>query len=183
MPKIVIGIAGEIASGKDAVERYIVEKYGAAHMGFSDTLRDVLDRLHLPHERINMATLAEALRATFGEDLLARVLVDDVRNTQADLVVIDGIRKQGEMDELKTLENFHSVFVDADLKTRYERIVRRGQNPDDNTKTFEEFVKDNAHAADASIRYLKEQADFVIDNNGTVEELHRQVDEIMGKLI
>ena len=52
--KIIIGIAGEIASGKDTVSRYCVKKHGASMYRFSDVLRDILKRLHLEENRKNL---------------------------------------------------------------------------------------------------------------------------------
>ncbi len=58
----------------------------------------------------------------------------------------------------------------------------RGIKADDKEKTFEDFVRDHEHAADREVRNLKNEADVVIENNGTVGELHRCVDEIMSSL-
>lgn len=182
MQKLIIGVSGEIASGKDTVNEYIVEKYHAHKLGFSDILRDILDRLYMPHTRYNMATLAEALRTNFKESILAEAIIQSVQKINSEYIVIDGIRKIGELECVKQLANFHYLYVDASLHTRYERIIKRTENPDDQTKTFEEFAKDNEHAADNVIPQLKKYANSVIDNNGSLEELYAQVDIVMNNL-
>jgi|SRR6185369_2156632 len=183
MAKIILGVAGEIGAGKDTVTSYITEKYGAKYYRYSIILKDILKRLHLPYDRMSLANLAEALRAYFGENILSRTLVTDADNDlDAEIVVFDGIRKIGELEFLKTYPHFKFLFVDADIKIRYERLSKRGEKSDDLSKTMEEFMKDHEHAADNVIPKLKEHSDFVIDNNGTLEELKKQIDDVMETL-
>lgn len=182
MSKITITVSGELASGKDTVTEYLVDKYKAKKFGFSDVLRDILDRLYLPQVRLNLGTLAESLRANFGEDVLAKAVIQDIKKAGGDFFVIDGVRKTGELECIKELSSFHFIYVDSVLETRYGRIIKRGENPDDTTKTFEEFVRDNEHASDKTIPQLRKYADSIIDNNGTLDELYTQVDAIIEKL-
>lgn len=183
MEKIIFGLAGEPGAGKDTVKEYLADRYGAQSLGFSLVLKDILNRLSLELCRVNYATLAEALRTSFGENILATVLADDAARMSAQIVVIDGIRKLGELDELRKLSNFRFIFVETDLRVRYERIKNRGTKTDDQAKTFEEFVRDHEHAADREVRNLKEKADLIIENNGTLQDLCRRVDEVMQRFL
>lgn len=182
MKKITIGLVGEPGAGKDTVKDYLADRYGAKTFGFSLILRDILDRLALPLSRANFASLAEALREIFGETILAKAFVSDAEKSTESMIVIDGIRKHGELEELRTLPDFHMIFVETDLRIRYERIRHRGTKADDLMKTFEEFVRDHEHAADRDVRNLKEYADTVIENNGTVVELFTRIDTLLGSL-
>lgn len=182
MAKFIFGISGEIGAGKDTAKEYLVTRYNAKSLGFSMILKDILDRLYLPAERAKYANLAEALRNTFGENILATVIAEDARQSSASMVVIDGIRKFGELEELQKLSNFHFLFVDTDLRVRYDRIRARGMKVDDTTKTFEEFVRDHEHAADREVRELKNKADITLENNGTLEDLHGHIEEILQRL-
>jgi dephospho-CoA kinase len=82
---------------------------------------------------------------------------------------------------LQKLEEFKLVYIDASMENRYGRITHRGENSDDNQKTFEEFKKDHAREAELQIRDLKGKADFVVDNNGGFEELYGQIDKIIDR--
>lgn len=179
MVPLILGMAGEPGAGKDTVKEYLEEAYGAKSLGFSLILKDILDRLSLRLCREHYASLAEALRTTFGESILASVLVGDVERMHAPLIVIDGIRKFGELRELRKLPNFHYIFIETDLRVRYERIKRRAAKADDATKTFEEFVQDHERDADREVRNLKEDAECVIENNGTREMLHERIDAML----
>lgn len=179
MEKRIFGIAGEPGAGKDTVKEYLVSRYGAESLGFSLVLGDVLKRLGLELCRANYASLAEALRGAFGENILSKVLVSDAERMSAPFIVIDGIRKFGELDELRKLRNFRFIFVETDLRIRYERIKIRGIKADDTSKTFEDFVRDHEHAADREVKDLKEKADIVIENDGTLEDLRLRIDALM----
>ena len=77
--KIILGLAGEISSGKGTITKYLTDKYGASSCRFSTMLRDILDRLYMEHSRENMQKLSTMLRQNFGEDVLAKVMSEDVK--------------------------------------------------------------------------------------------------------
>ncbi len=180
--KIIIGIAGSIGAGKGTLTTYLMQQYHAGNVRYSAILQDILRRLDLDYTRRNLALLAESLRETFGGDVLSRALVGDVRRADTHIVVIDGIRKKAELDTLRQLDGFIFIFVDADLRVRYERIHQRDEKADDATKTFEEFVADHERAADRDVPSLKQYADYSIDNNGDYATMQARVDAILEKL-
>ena len=180
MAKMVLGLAGEMASGKGTIAEYIHDKCHTSSHRFSTMLRDVLDRLHLEQSRDNLQALSTIVRETYGQDTLARVMAEDVKKDEADIVVVDGVRRLDDIKYLKKLPEFKLVYIDVDLKTRYERIVERGENTDDQGKTFEEFVKESKDESEQQIVGLKEFADVVIDNDGDINDLFKQVDAIVN---
>src|SRR3989344_2132033 len=93
MKKIIVGFAGEIASGKGTATKYVVEKYHAVSDRFSTMLRDIADRVYLEQSRNNLQKISTMLRQTFGDDFLAKVISNDVQKNQSDIVVVDGIRR------------------------------------------------------------------------------------------
>lgn len=180
--KLVLGLAGEIASGKGTTAKYLEEKYGASTHRFSTMLRDILDRMYLDNSRENMQKTSTMFRQNFGEDTLAKVIFKDVENDNHEIIAVDGVRREADIAYLKKSPNFKLLYLEADIKTRYERLVKRGENSDDAAKTFEEFKRDHEGEAELKIKDLKNIADFVVDNNGTFEELYKQVDEIITNL-
>lgn len=179
MGKIIIGIAGESGSGKDTATRYLAEKYGASHHKFSAMLRDILDRLNVEQNRKNIDLISTTLRHAFGEDIMSRVICHDVESDTHELIVMDGVRRESDLMCVRSLPGFVLWFVDTSLETRYNRITSRRENADDHTKTFEEFVEESKSEPQQRIQDLKGIADFVIDNNGTLEQLQGQIDDIM----
>lgn len=183
MKKIIIGIAGESGSGKDTVTRYLVEKYGASHHKFSAVLRDILDRLGLEQSRGNIDTISTTLRQTFGENILSRVICNDVEKDGHSTVVMDGVRRESDLVCVRNVPGFTLFFIDTSLEKRYERITFRRENTDDRTKTFEDFVEESKAEPQLQIRGLKDIADHVIGNEGAIEELYAEVDKIMHELL
>ena len=177
--KIIIGSVGEIASGKGAVSEYLLTKYQAKEYRFSNILKDILERVHLDVVRKNLASLSLGLRTHYGQDILAYALAQDIKNNNSQIIIVDGVRREADLKYLKEMENFILVYVETDLKVRYERLIGRNEKQDDKTKTFEEFKKDHELETEVSIRELKNIADIIIDNNGTVEELHKQIDNLI----
>ena len=179
--KIIIGLVGTMASGKETVKKYLVEKYNAKDCRFSSILRDVLDRVAVPISRESLQKVSTILRATFGENLLAKAIAKDASKLDASIVVIDGVRRFTDIEHLNELPNFVLVKIDADPKIRYERMKTRNENKGDAEKTYEQFIEDHNAEADRQIPEVMKTAKFAIDNSGTLDELFRQVDEILEK--
>lgn len=182
MKKIIIGLVGPIASGKGVIKTYLQKEYGATEHRFSTMLRDVLDRMHIEQSRENMQTISTTLRQKFGEDLLAKVLTNDVSEDQHDLIVIDGIRRMADIQYLAALPNFILVAVSADEKIRYERVVKRNENPGDADKSFSDFQKDSRAETELTIPGVMSKAKITIENNGNLEELYNSIDKLVTNL-
>lgn len=180
MAKLILGFTGEIASGKGTASKYVVEKYQASSYRFSTMLRDVLKRLYLEPSRENMQNISTVLRKSFGEELMAKVIFHDAKDSASEIVVIDGIRRLADIAYLKELPHFKLVYVEVNMEKRYERIIKRGENPDDNLKTMEQFKKDHEAETELQIKGLKEYANYIIDNDGEISDLYRQIDEIIA---
>lgn len=180
MSKIILGLAGEIASGKGTTAKYIAKKYKASTHRFSTMLRDVAERMHLEESRNNLQKISTMFRDYYGEDILSRTICFDVENDKNKVVVIDGVRRPSDLRYLKKLAGFKLVYIEADMEKRYERIVKRGENTDDTKKTFKEFQKDHEKEAERQIRGMRKKADVILDNNGTFKDLYQQVDKIIN---
>jgi dephospho-CoA kinase len=176
-------LVGSLASGKETTKKYVVEKYNAKDCRFSSILRDILSRVDLPNSRENLQKLSTVMRANFGEDLLARAIASDASKLDADVVVIDGVRRFTDISLLKDLENFILIKIDAEPKIRYERMKIRNENTGDDKKTFEEFLKDQEAEADRQIPEVMKTAKYTIENSGTFEDLYNQIDEIIKKAV
>ncbi len=182
MGKIIIGISGEIASGKDTVAHYLSNRYGAKTFMFSYPLRDVLDRIHIAQTRENLTKVSGALRTAFGENLLSHVIANDAIKDEEKLVVIDGVRRPSDIEAVKGFSEFALVYVEASMETRYGRIVKRHQNADDDTKTFEEFKRDHLLETEVGIPALKSSARYVIENEAGLQELYAKVDAVVAEM-
>lgn len=182
MPKIIIGLVGPIASGKDVSKKYIEETYGASVYKFSTVLRDILNRLYLPINRKNMQDLSLDLRNRFGSDILAKIISTDANNDLSEIVIVDGVRRMDDIVHLSNLPEFKLIGVAADINTRYERSKLRNENEGDADKTFVEFEHDCHKEAELEIPTVMGKADYHLDNDGSLENLYAQIDKIIEEI-
>lgn len=182
MNKIIFGIVGGLASGKTTLAEYLGKAYKCNTYRYSTMLRDILNRIYVEQSRTNLQQLSTFLRETYGQDVMSRVIAQDVDNDQNDIVVVEGIRRPTDITHLRELPGFHLIFVDANQRIRYERIVSRGENPDDAFKTFEAFQKDEAAEADRLISEIAREASYTIDNNSNKEAFYAQAETILQEI-
>lgn len=182
MNKVILGFAGEIASGKGTASAYIEEGYEGSAYGYSGPLRDIARRLYLEESRDHMQRLSTMLRENFHDDILSDVLFQDIKKDKKKVIAIDGVRRMADISSMKKLDGFRLVYIETEMRTRYKRIIDRGQNSDDSGKSFEEFEEDHKREAETQIRGLKNKADFVVNNNDSFDELYKQLDEIITKI-
>jgi len=179
--KVIFGLSGLIASGKGTAAKYLEKKYQAGVYSFSMLLIDLANRLYLPNTRDNLVKLSECLRTTFGEDVLAKSIMQDVSRDSHSLIVVEAIRRLADIEYLKKLPGFVLIEIFADPKIRYERLIRRGEKPDDTTKTYEQFVADHQRSTELSIPDVTAQAAERLDNNGDLINLYQQIDALVNK--
>jgi dephospho-CoA kinase len=182
MAKIILGFVGPVASGKGTVCQYLKEKHQASVYRFSTILRNILDQLYLAQNRKNMQDLFLTLEQTFGDGVLSSAMANQVNSDSAIIIAIDGVRREADIKGLKDLPGFHLIFITADQKIRWQRIVKRGENTDDAQKTFSQFQKDEENEAEQQIKTVAKLAKYTIDNNGNLEQLYQQVEEILKKI-
>ena len=180
--KIIVGLVSEMGGGKGTAAKYLKDKYGAETFRFSTMLRDVLKRMHLSDERENLQTLSTILRQAFGDDIMSQVITKDAEESQSNLVITEGIRRPGDIVYLERLGNFYLISLEVDQKLRYERITKRGENADDSIKTWEEFLKQSQAESEQKIREVMSKAKYTIDNNGDLDNFHKQIDEVLEKI-
>ena len=182
--KKVIGIIGEQAGGKGAVADLIVEKFGGARLTTSDILKKILDNLYLEYNRDNLTELALSLKDSFGKDILMKAMLEEVKSADEELVIVDGIRMKGDTDpfEKEYGPNFKLIYVTADPKIRYERSKSRGEKKQESSQDYETFLEKEKTGTEKDIAEIGQKAYSQINNNGTWEELEKQVLETISLL-
>lgn len=180
--KIILGLVGEMAAGKTTVTEYIKEKHGGVSFRFSDMLRDILGRMHIEKTRGNLQTLSTILRQNFDDDIMSKVITLDVNEADSPLIITEGIRRPSDITYLKKLDGFHLIAIDVDERTRYERIIERVENSDDQHTTWEAFQAQGRQESEQKIKEIAAKADYTINNNGSLEDAYKQIDDIINKL-
>ncbi len=182
---MILGIAGTIGAGKGTVVDYLVQKYGFAHYSSSGLLREILESRGETVDRDGYARLARELRAAdpAGVPRLTyeRLVKDSPKNA-----ILEAVHTVGEADFIRSIGG-KVLGVDADVATRYERITKRGSEKD--SVTYEKFLEQSKREDDGgsdisghNIRGVITTADYVVQNNGTLEELHAQIENALATL-
>lgn len=185
--KVVIGIAGKLASGKGTITKYIVDTYQAEKTRSSDPLRATLDIFDVPQSRENLDMLSTFVRSIYGENTIARAVARVLRESKAGVVLFDGMRRLVDVEAIRAFEHSLFIYVHADQKIRYERCKSRNENVGDDTMSFEEFAEKDDDEPQQQIEALREYADVVIDNSGDLDtlmkQIHDQIDIVISKLL
>ncbi len=177
--KLVMGVVGPQGSGKGTVVKYLVEKYGAEQLRFGQPLQDILDRLYIPTSRPNYAKLFEGLNSSFGAEILVQAVMKDAEKHSANFIAIEGFRRWPEVESFREIPNFTLVFINAEPEIRYKRMIQRNEKAGEKDLTYEQFLDQEKLSTEVDIMDIGKTADFVLNNNGTFDELDWQIDEII----
>jgi dephospho-CoA kinase len=174
---MLIGITGTNGAGKGAVVEYLVSKKGFSHYSARTIILNTMDLEHIPHTKENMRTVANNLRKEHGASYIIEGLYQMAREDSN--AVLESVRTIGEAEFLKK-QGAKIISVDADKKTRYERVANKGVQLD--YMSFEDFqkIEDREMASsdpwDMNVFGVIQLADARITNNKSLEELYEQND-------
>lgn len=184
MPKIVVGIVGPIASGKDIVLREL-EKGGYKAFFLGDRTREEADRRGLTHERSVLQDMGNNLRKKFGDDILVR-RSEELFDGSEQKIVIDGIRNPGEIEYLRKKYNPIIIGVNAPISLRQKLSARR--QGDSDPKSQEEFelvekrdrgIGENPYGQ--QVEACLALSDIVIENNSTKENFIKKIKKTFSR--
>lgn len=174
---MIIGITGTLGAGKTTIVEILKDK-GFSHHSVRSYLTRILKEQGKELSRDNMVMLANELRAENSPSFFAEELYKEAKETGGN-AIIESIRTSGEIEALEKLGNFCLLAIDADSKTRYERVFKRGSSTDD--VTYEKFMEDELKEMTSSdpnkqnISKCIEQADYLIQNDGEIETLKEAI--------
>jgi dephospho-CoA kinase len=178
----VVGAVGQIGSGKDTVIKYISKRFSIPTISIGDIAREIARKEGLPATRENLQKITEKRFEEFGRSYFIEQTVRRLRHESKDKMLITGIRAPIDVATLRRnfQEDFVLICVLADERTRFQRLLKRAEARD--PKTWREFLKqDEAEERIFQLTKTCKQADYVVDNNGTAEELFQRVDEIIQR--
>lgn len=194
----IIGIIGAIGSGKDTIADYLIAEHGFKKLSFARRVKDAAaavfgwDRELLEgatpqsrewREQIDVfwgLSPREALQK-IGTEMFRQHIRDDIwiKGVEKDLAaeplerfVITDCRFQNEIDAIKAAGG-RLIYVERGLKPDWiDRAFKayNGSKPD-----CQWFADQGIHVTVWTTYALAEQADEIIQNNGTLEDLYHAV--------
>lgn len=180
---IVVGITGTNGAGKGTVVETLVEK-GFTHFSARGFIIEEIKKRGLPVNRDNTNFVANDLRKNNHPAIVIEKLYEQAvaNNINA---VIESVRTIGEAEFLKS-KGALIWAVDADRKTRYERVVLRGTDLD--KIPFEKFCEqedkemNQREKFDMNIKGVMSMADHIFLNDKSKEDLKREVEKVLERL-
>jgi len=174
---MIIGLTGKNASGKTEVANYLVSK-GYSYCSLSDVVRDEALKRGLPAERDVLIAIGNELRREHGAGILAEEIAKKVSGN----TVVDSIRNPGEVEVLRKNKDFLLVGVDAPVELRFKRALERGRAGD--ARTIEDFRKQEDkenlnNSLNQQLDNTLKMADVVLINDQSIDELHRQIEDML----
>lgn len=183
---MVIGITGSLGGGKGTVVDYLISKHGFAHYSSSGLLTEMLEERGEVVDRDGMNRIANELRAKNPAGVPAETFAKYEEEDGESDAIFESLHSVPEVEFIKSVGGV-VIAVTADSDIRYERILSRGSVKDNVTK--EQFIaqqereeKGSTDPNKSNIFDTIKAADFVIENNGTLEELQAKVDEILKNI-
>ena len=179
---IIIGITGTNGAGKGTIVDYLVNKKGFKHFSAREFLIEEIKKRGLESNRDNMVAVGNDLREKNSPSFVADKLFEKAQESGQNCI-IESIRTPGEIESLKKKGEFVLLAVDAEPRLRYQRVVQRSTSTDD--ITFEKFLSDEEREMVSNdpnkqnLRKCIETADFIIMNDGTIDSLNSQIEEIL----
>jgi len=176
----IIGITGTLGAGKGTIVDYLTTHHGFKHFSVRGYLSTIIKAQGKEVNRDSLTHTANELRAQNSPSFIAEELFKEALQTGTNCI-IESIRTVGEVNALKAKGNFNLFSVDTDRRIRYERILKRASETDMiSFETFSDNEEREMTSTDPNKQNLSacmKLADYHFTNNGTFEELYRQVDK------
>ncbi len=183
---LIIGITGTIGAGKGTVVDYLTSRYGFKHYSVRKYLTKLLLDQGIEPNRDHFTALANSLREKNNspsfiiEELFSKAAL------HGDDAIIESIRTLGEIDRLRTLDNFILLAVDAEQSLRYQRVFARNSETDaigyEKFKSDEDREMKSSNPNNQNLAGCIALADYTIINNDGLTELHDSIDHLIDKI-
>lgn len=203
---MIVGVVGFIGSGKDTVADYLVNHYEFRRESFASTLKDAVasvfgwDRTMLEGRtkearewreqvdpwwaaRLDMPTLTprwvlqywgtEVCRRSFHNDIWIASLENKLRNCTENVVISD-CRFPNEINSIRNSGGKIVWVKRGELPSWYETALEANKG---SNLAINELKIAKIHASETS--WIGTEFDAVIENNGTLEELHQKVSQLI----
>jgi dephospho-CoA kinase len=187
----VIGITGTLASGKTTVKDFFLSRFSSSFVSLSDIIEEELKKEGKELKRENFIEKGNQLRKRYGNQILVEAAIITLpKKFEKRVLIIEGIRNPGEVEYLRKKfgKNFVLIAVDAPREIRFRRLRERKKEGD--PKTLEEFLEidetdlgRNQPEYGQKVEECLKLADYLIINDGSINELNKKLEEIVKAIL
>jgi len=186
---IIIGVVGQIASGKGILVKYLTEKLDFTAFSLSSIVHEELEKKgRVKFTRQMLQDVGDKLRREYGDDVLAQRIIKAINEQKKDKIVIEGIRNPAEIEFLKKNQNFILIGVKANRELRFKRVLSRGKEWD--PKIYEDFLKVDRRDLGVGQQKSGQQVgkclsycDYILTNNKDIKDFEKKIKELNNKYL
>ena len=168
-------------SGKSTIVSALKAR-GLESLNLGDGVRDEAKKRNLEPTGENLGKLMLELRDKNGPGAVANLLTEKIKNSQSEVIIIDGVRSTAEIEVLKNVGSVKLLSIEASAETRYKFLGARGRSDDPETR--EKFEERDKREIGVGIDKSIAIADETISNSGiTLDELTERAYVVIEKWI
>lgn len=178
----IIAFTGMPASGKSEAVHLLKEK-GIPVIRMGDMVWEETKRQGKTLDDKNVGEVANNMRKKYGMDVWAKRTAEKIHSLKkSSLLVIDGVRNMEEIEFFKKElgMNFLVIAIDAPDELRRKRAIARGRT--DDSKNLKDLEERDRREIRWGLQKVIADADIVIPNNGSLDDLKKQVLTVLQQL-
>ena len=186
----IIGVVGQIASGKGILVKYLIEKLGFIPYSLSSAVHREIEKKGIKkYTRQMLQDVGDEMRRREGGEVLARRVIEQLNQSESvksvigNRFIIDGIRNPAEIEFLRNNSNFILIGVKANRELRFKRLLFRGKEWD--PKSYEDFLKVDRRDLGVGQQKSGQQVgkclaycDYVLTNNKNIKDFEKKIKKL-----
>lgn len=130
----------------------------------------------------SIGNFANCMREEHGEGIFAEKLIEELEFSEDTVLVIDGIRSPSEIDKLRETTECDCtvVYIKASQEVRYNRVVDRGRE-DEDEMSFEDFAQRDEREIGWGFDTIIQDNyyDVVIENESSYTEFEEEIQTVL----
>jgi dephospho-CoA kinase len=178
----VIGVVGEIGSGKDEALKYLRDRYGVPYLSTGDIVRKMAKEDGIEGTRENLEAISRRCFQDMGMGCFVRMAGDEIIRRGWKVAGISGVRTPDDVEYLRKSFGKDFILVRVDIKdplVRFGRVRKRSEERDPLTySAFQE--QDRKEEETFNIGRAVAMADCAIDNSGPLASLHAEIEAMVA---
>ena len=180
--KIILAVVGLPGAGKTETVEYLIEKTSWPKVYFGQVVFDEIKKRGLEVNEKNEKRVREELRKMYGMASMAIVNMEKMKDLFKDSsIIIESLYSWEEyLEVIKEFGNdFKVLAIFASPEVRTKRLSTRPIRPFNREEVISRDYSqiENLHQGGPIAR-----ADFTIVNNGSINELHKEIDKVLEEL-
>jgi dephospho-CoA kinase len=145
-------------------------------------IREIAAKEGKEQTRENLQEISERYFREFGRGCFVKLAAEKIRKNGWPVGGISGIRSSDDVEVLRNSLGKDFILINVDVsnpEVRFYRMQARHEGRD--PYTYEQFLRnDKTEEEIFHIQFAAQSADFSISNDGTLDDLHREIDALVS---